>query len=189
MPAAGVYVECKKNNTETRVARTIASALSNKSETGIEIPRIGLGSAEYYDYAYDIIDEYYDDLIIILHEIDMVDNAEALLHELSRAREAGHTDAYIGIIATCGRLHRHHRDQQRHRLRPNNSTRGYKARCPRLTSSLNPIKATRSSKSWRTVATRSRTASSKTASSKKPPIGPPTNTVRPESCRRPPDCR
>ncbi|WP_144906774.1 Cdc6/Cdc18 family protein [Halobellus captivus] len=99
VPAASVYVECKKNNTETRVARTIARALSDKSDSDIDIPRIGLGSAEYYDYAYDIIDEYYDGLIVILDEIDMVDNAEGLLHELSRAREAGHTDAYIGIIA------------------------------------------------------------------------------------------
>lgn len=99
VPAASIYVECKKNNTETRVARTIARALSDKSDSGIEIPRVGLGSAEYYDYAYDIIDEYYDGLIIILDEIDMVDDAEGLLHELSRAREAGHTDAYIGIIA------------------------------------------------------------------------------------------
>ncbi|MFC6769698.1 Cdc6/Cdc18 family protein [Natrinema soli] len=99
VPAASVYVECKKNNTETRVARTIARALSDASDSGIEIPRVGLGSAEYYDYAYDIIDEYYDGLIVILDEIDMVDNAEGLLHELSRAREAGHTDAYIGIIA------------------------------------------------------------------------------------------
>lgn len=99
VPAASVYVECKKNNTETRVARTIARSLSNASGSDIEIPRVGLGSAEYYDYAYDIIDEYYDGLIIILDEIDMVDNAEGLLHELSRAREAGHTDAYIGIIA------------------------------------------------------------------------------------------
>ncbi|ADB63650.1 Sigma 54 interacting domain protein (plasmid) [Haloterrigena turkmenica DSM 5511] len=99
VPAASVYVECKKNNTETRVARTIARALSDKSDSDLEIPRIGLGSAEYYDYAYDIIDEYYDGIIVILDEIDMVDNAEGLLHELSRAREAGHTDAYIGIIA------------------------------------------------------------------------------------------
>jgi len=99
VPAASIYVECKKNNTETRVARTIARALSDKSDSGIEIPRVGLGSTEYYDYAYDIIDEYYDGLIVILDEIDMVDDAEGLLHELSRAREAGHTDAYIGIIA------------------------------------------------------------------------------------------
>jgi len=99
VPAASIYVECKKNNTETRVARTIARALSDKSDSGIEIPRVGLGAAEYYDYAYDIIDEYYDGLIVILDEIDMVDDAEGLLHELSRAREAGHTDAYIGIIA------------------------------------------------------------------------------------------
>lgn len=99
VPAASIYVECKKNNTETRVARTIARTLSDTSNSGIEIPRVGLGSAEYYDYAYDIIDEYYDGLIIILDEIDMVDDAEGLLHELSRAREAGHTDAYIGIIA------------------------------------------------------------------------------------------
>jgi len=99
VPAASVYVECKKNNTETRVARTIARTLSNKSDSDIEIPRIGLGAAEYYDYAYDIIEDHYEGIIVILDEIDMVDNAEGLLHELSRAREAGHTDAYIGIIA------------------------------------------------------------------------------------------
>lgn len=97
--AASIYVECKKNNTETRIARTITRALSDKSDSGIDIPRVGLGSAEYYDYAYDIIDEYYDGLIVILDEIDMIDDAEGLLHELSRAREAGHTDAHIGIIA------------------------------------------------------------------------------------------
>lgn len=99
VPAASVYVECKKNNTETRVARTIARTLSDKADSDLDIPRIGLGSAEYYDYAYDIIDEHYDGLIVILDEIDMVNDAEGLLHELSRAREAGHTDAYIGIIA------------------------------------------------------------------------------------------
>lgn len=99
IPAAAIYVECKKNNTETRVARTITRSLDDQSGTDIGIPRVGLGAAEYYDYAYDIIDKHYDGIIVILDEIDKVDNAEDLLHELSRAREAGHTDAYIGVIA------------------------------------------------------------------------------------------
>ncbi|WP_101296125.1 Cdc6/Cdc18 family protein [Halegenticoccus soli] len=102
--AGSVYVECKSHNTETRVARKIAMDLESDANAGIDIPRFGLGSTEYFSYAYEILNDHYDGVIIILDEVDKLDNSVDILHELSRAREAGHTDAYIGIIAISNQV-------------------------------------------------------------------------------------
>jgi archaeal cell division control protein 6 len=102
--AAYVYVESKSHNTETRVARRIAQELNDEADADMNIPRFGLGSTEYFKYAYDILNDYYNGVLIILDEIDKLDNGIDVLHELSRAREAGHTDAYIGIIAISNQI-------------------------------------------------------------------------------------
>ncbi len=102
--ASSVYVECKSHNTETRVARKVAMDLEDDSGIDLDIPRFGLGSTEYFSYAYEIMDDHYDGVLIILDEIDKLENSEDVLHELSRAREAGHTDAYVGIIAISNQI-------------------------------------------------------------------------------------
>jgi cell division control protein 6 len=113
--AGNVYVECKSKNTETRTSRTITRTLNTAiakddridesvNESSIDIPRRGIGADEYYEYLWEILNEHYDGIIVILDEIDKLTDSDDVLHELSRAREAGHTDAYIGIVAISNKI-------------------------------------------------------------------------------------
>lgn len=109
--AGKVYVECKSKNTETRAARTLTQELNSRvdellddGESTIRVPRRGIGAGDYYEYLWEILDEYYDGIIVILDEIDKHNDSDDLLHELSRAREADHTDAHIGIVAISNKI-------------------------------------------------------------------------------------
>lgn len=109
--AGKVYVECKSKNTETRTARIITQELNNavnetldEGESKITVPRRGIGAGDYYEYLWEILEEYYDGIIVVLDEIDKHNDSDEILHELSRAREASHTDTHIGIVAISNKI-------------------------------------------------------------------------------------
>jgi cell division control protein 6 len=98
-----VYVDCAQHNTQTRVARMITRTLNNTSITGLDIPRSGIGSGEYYDYLWEIIDSTYDAVIIILDEVDRLEGDDVLM-QLSRARESGKADCHLGVMAISNKI-------------------------------------------------------------------------------------
>jgi cell division control protein 6 len=98
-----VYVDCAQHNTQTRVARTVTRSLNDTAETGFEIPRAGIGSGEYYDYLWEILDTAYDAVIIILDEVDRLESDDILM-QLSRARESGKADCHLGVIAISNKI-------------------------------------------------------------------------------------
>lgn len=97
------YIECNAANTPTKVARAICRDL-NPDDSPISVPRRGIGSDEYFDYLWEILDDYYDGVIVILDEIDRLDDENQLLHELSRAQEKNSTTAHIGVIAITNNI-------------------------------------------------------------------------------------
>lgn len=109
-----VYVDCAQHNTQTRVARTITRSLNDDGLTEFKIPRSGIGSGEYYDYLWEILNTAYDAVIIILDEVDRLDNDDVLM-QLSRARESGKADCHLGIIAISNKIE--YRDQLNERVK------------------------------------------------------------------------
>lgn len=107
------YVDCAQHNTQTRVARSITRTL-NDGVSGFTIPRSGIGSGEYYDYLWEILDISYDAVIIILDEVDRLEDDDVLM-QLSRARESGKADCHLGVIAISNKIE--YRDQLNERVK------------------------------------------------------------------------
>ena len=109
-----VYVDCAQHNTQTRVARTVTRSLNDADRTGLDIPRAGIGSGEYYEYLWEILDTTYESVIIILDEVDRLDDDDILM-QLSRARESGKADCHLGVIAVSNKIE--YRDRLNERVK------------------------------------------------------------------------
>ena len=109
-----VYVDCAQHNTQTRVARTVTRTLNETAETDFDVPRAGIGSGEYYDYLWEILDLAYESVIIILDEVDRLEDDDILM-QLSRARESGKADCHLGVIAVSNKIE--YRDQLNERVK------------------------------------------------------------------------
>ena len=109
-----VYVDCAQHNTQTRVARTVTRSLNGTEATDFDIPRAGIGSGEYYDYLWEILNAAYDSVIIILDEVDRLDGDDILM-QLSRARESGKADCHLGVIAVSNKIE--YRDRLNERVK------------------------------------------------------------------------
>jgi cell division control protein 6 len=109
-----VYVDCAQHNTQTRVARTVTRSINETEATDFDIPRAGIGSGEYYDYLWEILNTAYDSAIIILDEVDRLDGDDILM-QLSRARESGKADCHLGVIAVSNKIE--YRDRLNERVK------------------------------------------------------------------------
>jgi cell division control protein 6 len=109
-----VYVDCAQHNTQTRVARSITKRLNETDVTDFDIPRAGIGSGEYYDYLWEILDAAYDSVIIILDEVDRLESDDILM-QLSRARESGKADCHLGVVAVSNKIE--YRDRLNERVK------------------------------------------------------------------------
>jgi cell division control protein 6 len=96
------YIDCSDADTETRVARELASQLAADTAGAPDIPMQGIGSNEYYRYIWDLLEER-DVCIILLDEIDILRDEDVLM-QLSRAEESGKTDCYIGVISISNKI-------------------------------------------------------------------------------------
>lgn len=98
-----VYVDCSEADTETRVSREVARQLCRQTGDDREIPLRGIGTMEYYQHIWQLLDDHLDAALIVLDEIDKLDNSNILM-QLSRAQEAQKTDCYIGIIGISNKI-------------------------------------------------------------------------------------
>ena len=76
--------------------------------------RVGIGSGEYYDYLWEILDTIYESVIIILDEVDRLENDDILM-QLSRARESGKADWHLGVIGVSNKIE--YRDRLNERVK------------------------------------------------------------------------
>jgi cell division control protein 6 len=109
-----VYVDCAQHDTQTRVARKITRSLNDPALTKLDIPRAGIGSGEYYDYLWEILDTRYGTAIIILDEVDRLNDDDVLM-QLSRARESGKADCHLGVVAISNKIE--YRDRLNERVK------------------------------------------------------------------------
>lgn len=98
-----VYVDCSEADTETRATRQIAMTLQRSTSYEQKIPHRGVGTMEYYQHIWRILDEHFDAVLLILDEIDKLANSNILM-QMSRAQEAGKTSCYIGIIGISNKI-------------------------------------------------------------------------------------
>ncbi|WP_435361918.1 Cdc6/Cdc18 family protein [Haloarchaeobius sp. DFWS5] len=98
-----LYIDCSEANTETRATRQLALTLKEHTDYEREIPLRGVGTMEYYQHVWNILEEHFDAAIVILDEIDKLDNSNILM-QLSRAREAQKTDVYLGVIGISNKV-------------------------------------------------------------------------------------
>jgi archaeal cell division control protein 6 len=98
-----LYVDCSEANTETRATRQLALNLADQTGYDQHIPVRGVGTMEYYQHIWSVLEEFFDSVVVILDEIDKLDNSNILM-QLSRAREARKTDAYIGVIGISNKV-------------------------------------------------------------------------------------
>lgn len=98
------YVDCAQDSTETQAVQTIASHLNDESATGIKIPDKGIATSTYYKRLWNILDQRYDVVLVILDEIDKLEN-DSILMQLSRAGEAGKIEqCKIGVIGISNKI-------------------------------------------------------------------------------------
>jgi cell division control protein 6 len=98
------YVDCAQDSTETQAVQTIASILNNPSETNIKIPDKGIATSTYYKRLWDILDQQFDVVLILLDEIDKLEDDDILM-QLSRAGEAGKVqECKIGVIGISNKI-------------------------------------------------------------------------------------
>lgn len=98
-----VYIDCSEADTETRATRQISTSLKQKTPYDQRIPLRGVGTMEYYQHIWRILDTYLDAVLLILDEIDKLANSNILM-QLSRAREARKAECYIGIIGISNKI-------------------------------------------------------------------------------------
>ena len=98
-----VYIDCSEADTETRVTRQIATTLKQETPYEQRIPLRGVGTMEYYQHIWKTLDTHLDSILLILDEIDKLTDSNVLM-QLSRAREAGKTDCYIGVIGISNKI-------------------------------------------------------------------------------------
>lgn len=96
------YIDCDQANTITRVSRSLAQQAGQQSQRSLNIPDKGIGSSEYMNYLYTLLNDA-DVFIAIIDEIDKLGDDE-ILFKLSRAEESGKTDCYIGVIAISNKI-------------------------------------------------------------------------------------
>lgn len=101
------YVDCSDYGTETQASRQMARGLRDGLGDRAEeqsIPRKGIGAADYRDITWELLEKgSIDAFVVILDEIDKLDG-DALLRSLSRARESGKADSFIGAVCISNKI-------------------------------------------------------------------------------------
>lgn len=99
-----VFIDCGEQMTEASVVKTIGRELNDANKTGIKVPQRGLGTGDYYERLWKILDMQTDVALVILDEIDLLEDDE-VLRKLSRAGENRRiTDSTVGIIGISNKI-------------------------------------------------------------------------------------
>lgn len=101
------YVDCSDYGTETQASRQMARELQAELDDSVEersIPRKGIGAADYRDITWELLDAGdVDAFVVILDEVDKLEGDD-LLRSISRARESGKSNAFIGAICISNKI-------------------------------------------------------------------------------------
>lgn len=104
------YIDCAQHRTETKAISHIAQALNIEDITGLTIPDTGVGTSWLYNRLWEIIDECYDSVMVMLDEIDHLKGRDgnddtAVLTQLSRSKESRKTETMLGVVGISNDIH------------------------------------------------------------------------------------
>ena len=98
------YVDCSDYQTEAKASREMARELNENLGVETSIPRVGISASDYRDITWELLDEHaVDAFVVILDEIDKLDDDE-LIRSLSRAKESGKSNTYMGVICISNKI-------------------------------------------------------------------------------------
>lgn len=97
------YVDCSEDTTETQAVTTMCRSLNDQNKTGFHVPASGFGASRYYKFLWQILNELYDVVIVILDEVDLLQSDDVLM-KLSRAEESQKINTSLGLIAISNKL-------------------------------------------------------------------------------------
>ncbi|QLC32946.1 AAA family ATPase [Halarchaeum sp. CBA1220] len=98
------FIDCGEQNTETAVVKNIAKAINDPELSETTVPERGLGTGDYYNRLWTILESCTDVAIVILDEIDLLEDDE-VLRKLSRAGENRNlADAALGIVGISNKI-------------------------------------------------------------------------------------
>ncbi|KOX93166.1 Cdc6/Cdc18 family protein [Haloarcula rubripromontorii] len=107
------YVDCSDYQSDAKASREMARRLSDTLDAEKNIPRVGIGAADYRDITWELLDEHDVDVFVaILDEVDKLDDDD-LLRSLTRAKESGKADAHIGAICVSNKIEYRNRLNER----------------------------------------------------------------------------
>jgi len=98
-----IYVDCSQHNTHTASVKHIARTL-NRNRSEISVPRSGIGTSDYYEYIWEVTNELYDGVVVILDEIDKLGEGNEVLMQFSRANETSKVNPPVGIIGISNKI-------------------------------------------------------------------------------------
>ena len=102
-----VDINCQPINTLDQAVYDLVQTVANDVGTDVGVPETGVSTKRKYRRLYELINEYYDSVIFILDEIDLLvgrrENDEAayskLLYQLSRASNTNDIEGRVSVAA------------------------------------------------------------------------------------------
>ncbi|QDX41780.1 Cdc6/Cdc18 family protein [Salarchaeum sp. JOR-1] len=98
------YIDCSDYQSEAKASREMAREFATRLDADRDIPRVGIGAADYWDLTWELLATHnVDACVVILDEVDKLDG-DALLRSLTRARESGKSNTHIGAICISNKI-------------------------------------------------------------------------------------
>lgn len=98
------YVDCSDYQSETQASREMTREIATRVGAEVSVPRTGISAADYRDITWETLENHdVDSFVVILDEIDKLSD-DQLLRSLSRARESGKADTFIGVICISNKI-------------------------------------------------------------------------------------
>ena len=106
-----VSLNCERPNSLDQAIYRLVKTVADDVDTEIGVPQTGVSTDQKFERLYELIDGYYDSVIFILDEIDLLvgpydDNAfSSLLYQLSRAESLGNIEGSVSVTALTNYTH------------------------------------------------------------------------------------
>ncbi|QLH84969.1 AAA family ATPase [Halosimplex pelagicum] len=102
-----VSTNCRSINTLDQAVYELVRTAAEDCDTEIGVPEIGVSTRQKYRRLYELIENYYDTVIFVLDEIDLLVGQQAndgpayskILRELSRAGSTGEIEGHASVAA------------------------------------------------------------------------------------------
>lgn len=106
-----VSLNCERPNSLDQAVYRLVKTVADDVGADAGVPQTGVSTDQKFERLYELIDTYYDSVVFILDEIDLLvgpydDNAfSSLLYQLSRAESLGNIEGSVSVTALTNYTH------------------------------------------------------------------------------------